>query len=84
MRVHAASDSEDHIQHLAAVGLGVVLLPEHVPALPPLLTRSLADNPLRRSVVLCAVIGRRYSPVLDAFLRLTRTRDFANGLNIAA
>jgi DNA-binding transcriptional LysR family regulator len=84
LRLRPASDSEEHIQHLAAIGLGVTLLPEHVPALPPLLTRSLADRSLWRSVVLCAVSGRRYSPALDAFLRLTRTRDFANELNIAA
>ena len=84
MRLRSASASEQHIQHLAEVGLGVMLLPEHVPALPPLLTLSLADNPLRRSVMLCAVSGRRYSPALDAFLRLTRARDFANDLNIAA
>jgi DNA-binding transcriptional LysR family regulator len=84
LRLRPASDSEEHIRHLAASDLGLALLPEHAPVLPPLLTGSLADGALRRSVVLCAVSGRRYSPALDAFLRLTRTRDFANPLNIAA
>ena len=84
LRLRPVSDSEEHLQHLAAINLGVALLPEHMPALPPLLTGSLADGSLRRSVVLCAVSGRRYSPALDAFLRLTRTRDFANERKIAA
>jgi DNA-binding transcriptional LysR family regulator len=84
LHLRPASDSEEHIQHLAAIDLGVALLPAHVPALVPLVTRPLADGSLRRSVMLCAVSGRRYSPALDAFLRLTRTRDFANELNIAA
>jgi peptide/nickel transport system substrate-binding protein len=84
LRLRPASDSEEHVQHLAAIELGLVLLPEHIRALPPLRTRPLADAFLQRSILLCAVSGRRYSPALDAFLRLTRTRDFANELNIAA
>lgn len=84
LRLRPAGDSEEHIQHLAAIDLGVALFPQCVPTLPPLLTRPLTDVSLNRSVILCAVSGRRYSPALDAFLRLTRTRDFASELNIAA
>ena len=84
LRMRTAGDSEEHIQHLVAIGLGVALLPERLPLLSPLLTRPLADGSLRRSVVLCAVSGRRYSPAQDIFLRLTRTRDFASELNFAA
>jgi DNA-binding transcriptional LysR family regulator len=84
LRLRLASDSDEHIQHLATIGLGLVLLPEHMPALPALCTGRLADVSLQRGIVLGAVSGRRYSPALDAFLRLTRTRDFTNELSIAA
>jgi DNA-binding transcriptional LysR family regulator len=84
LRLRPASDSEEHVQYLAAIGLGVALLPEHVRPLPPLRIHPLAEASLQRSILLCAVSGRRYSPALDAFLRLTRTRDFTNELNIAA
>jgi len=84
LRLRPASDSEEHIQHLAAIELGVALLPQHLQPQPPLLSRPLLDGFLRRSVLLCAVSGRRYSPALDAFLRLTRARDFARELDSAA
>ena len=84
LRLRQVSDSDEHVQHLAMIELGVALLPGHMKALPPLLTRPLTDGFLLRSVMLAAVNGRRYSPALDAFLRLTRTRDFSSELDLAA
>ena len=84
LSIRRISESEEHVQQLVAIELGIALLPVHISALPPLLTRPLANTPLQRSVVLCAVAGRRYSPALDVFLRLARASDFASGLNIAA
>jgi DNA-binding transcriptional LysR family regulator len=78
------SDSEEHIQHLALAGLGIALVPEHLPILPALVTRPLAEPVLQRGIVLAVVSGRRFSPALDAFVRLTRTRDFAHDFAIAA
>jgi DNA-binding transcriptional LysR family regulator len=72
------SDSEEHIQHLALAGLGLALVPEHLPALPALVLRPLAEPAPQRAVLLAVVGGRRFSPALDAFVRLTRTRDFAH------
>ncbi len=84
LRLRHLSDSEEQIQHLAAVELGVALVPQHLHVLPSLLTRPLAESSLRRSIVLAVVGGRRYSPALDAFVRLTRARDFAGELAAAA
>ena len=78
------SESEEHVQQLVVIELGIALLPAHISALPPLMTRPLTNTPLQRSVLLCAVAGRRYSPALDVFLRLTRVFDFPGDLNIAA
>lgn len=76
-------ESEEHLQQLAASGLGVALVPQHLPTLAAVLTRPLLEAPLERSVVLATVGGRRYSPALDAFIKLARTRDFAAELAIA-
>jgi len=84
LNIRRISESEEHVQHLAAIELGVALLPAHIGALPALVTRPLTNTSLQRSVVLCAVAGRRYSPALDVFLRLARALDFTSGLNIAA
>jgi DNA-binding transcriptional LysR family regulator len=76
-------ENEEHIQQLVVGGLGLAVVPEHLPVLPALATRPLAEPAPQRTVVLAAVAGRRYSPALDAFLRLSRTRDFASEFAIA-
>jgi DNA-binding transcriptional LysR family regulator len=77
-------DSEEHIQHLVLAGVGAALVPEHLPVLPALLLRPLAEPAPERTVVLAVVGGRRFSPALDAFIRLTRTRDFVHEFALAA
>jgi DNA-binding transcriptional LysR family regulator len=76
-------ESEEHIQHLASIGLGVVLVPATLSVLAAAQARPLREPPLERSVLLAVVGGRRYSPALDAFIKLARTRDFAAELAIA-
>ena len=66
------------------MSLGVALLPEHLRVLPGLVMRPLALSPLNRTIALAVVNGRRYSAPLDAFVRLTRTRDFRVELAPAA
>jgi hypothetical protein len=61
---------------MVAVGLGVALLPQHVVLLPGLLARPVPEAGDMRAVVLAAVNGRMYSPVLDGFLKLNRARGF--------
>jgi DNA-binding transcriptional LysR family regulator len=84
LQLRHLSDSEEQLQHLALAGLGIVLVPEHLPILPKLVTRPLAEPVLQRAIVLAVVSGRRFSPALDAFVRLTRTRDFAHEFAITA
>jgi DNA-binding transcriptional LysR family regulator len=66
-----------HLQHLAAAGFGIVLTPEHMPRLPSLKALPIEGDPLRQEVRLLAVQGRRYSPALDAFVRVVRRRDWS-------
>jgi DNA-binding transcriptional LysR family regulator len=75
--VRHLGETEEQIQHLAAAGLGIAVLPQHLPLLDKLVARKLAEPTPRREIALCAVAGRRRSPALDAFIRLSRARDFA-------
>lgn len=66
-----------HLQHLAAAGFGIVLAPEHMPRLPSLKALPIEGNPVTREVHLLAVQGRRYSPALDAFIKVARLQDWS-------
>jgi DNA-binding transcriptional LysR family regulator len=50
LRLRPASDSEEHVQCLAAIGLGLTLLPEHVRPLPPLRACPLAEASLHSAL----------------------------------
>lgn len=71
------SGREQHLQHLAAAGFGIVLTPEHMPRLPSLKALPIEGDPVWREVHLLAVQGRRYSPALDAFVKVARLRDWS-------
>jgi hypothetical protein len=62
---------------MAAAGFGVILAPEHMPRLPTLMTIPLEGDRVSREVRLLAVQGRRYSPALDAFVKVARLRDWS-------
>ncbi|RXH24147.1 LysR family transcriptional regulator [Bradyrhizobium nanningense] len=71
------SSRDLHLQHLAAAGFGIVLAPEHMPRLPSLKALPIEGDPVWREVRLLAVQGRRYSPALDAFVKVARLRDWS-------
>jgi DNA-binding transcriptional LysR family regulator len=68
-----------HLQHMVSAGLGLMLWPEHAPRLPSLVTRPIANDPLRRNIQLLAVAGRRYSPALEALVKIARVHDWRGG-----
>jgi DNA-binding transcriptional LysR family regulator len=72
-----------HLQHMVAAGLGLMLWPEHAPHLPSLVTRPIANDPLKRDVQLLAVAGRRYSPALEALVKIARVHDWRSGFPVA-
>jgi DNA-binding transcriptional LysR family regulator len=77
MTLAHSSERENHLQVMAAAGFGVVLSPEHAPRLSSLKAVPIEGDPIRRVVRLLAVAGRRYSPALDAFVKIARLRDWA-------
>jgi DNA-binding transcriptional LysR family regulator len=76
-RLGHCSGHDLHLQHMAAAGFGVILAPEHMPRLPTLKTIPLEGDPVSREVRLLVVQGRRYSPALDAFVKIARLRDWS-------
>jgi DNA-binding transcriptional LysR family regulator len=67
-----------HLQHMAAAGFGLILAPEHMPRLPALKSIPIEGDPVWREVRLLAIQGRRYSPALDAFVKVSRVRDWSS------
>jgi DNA-binding transcriptional LysR family regulator len=76
-QVSHGSENDLHLQHMAAAGFGIMLAPEHMPRLPSLKTIPIEGDPVWREVRLLAVQGRRYSPALDAFIKVARLRDWS-------
>lgn len=72
-----SSEREDWIQALVVAGMGCAVMPEHLPTLPGIATRLLVNPEMSRTVSLVTVAGRRFSPAVDALVRLARSHDWA-------
>jgi DNA-binding transcriptional LysR family regulator len=72
------------LQHLVSAGLGLMLWPEHAPHFPSLVTRPIVGDLLARDVRLLVVAGRRYSPALEALVKIARVHDWRSGFPIQA
>ena len=67
---------EGHLQYLVEAGLGVMLVAEHAPRLATLVSKPVEGDGLKQSIRLIVIAGRRYSPALDAFIKILRLRDW--------
>jgi DNA-binding transcriptional LysR family regulator len=65
-----------HLQYLVSAGLGLMLWPEHAPHIASVVTRPIVGDPLARDTRLLAVAGRRYSPALEALVKIARVHDW--------
>ena len=72
------SEREDWIQVMAAAGMGFCILPEHSPTIPGVVTRPIIEPEIVRDVSLVTVSGRRFSPVVTAFVRGTKSYRWPN------
>lgn len=73
-----------HLQYLVSAGLGLMLWPEHAPHIPPLVTRPIVGDPLARDIRMLVVAGRRYSPALEALVKIARAHDWRSSFPIQA
>jgi DNA-binding transcriptional LysR family regulator len=75
----------EHLQYMVAAGLGVMLIPEHMPHPAGSIARPIAGDPIRQRVGLFVVAGRcHYSPALEAFVKIARRCDWRSELALLA
>jgi LysR family hydrogen peroxide-inducible transcriptional activator len=71
------SEREDWIQMMVAAGFGVCFLPEFSPTIPGVRTQPVTEPEVVRDVSLVSMSGRRFSPVVLAFIRTIRAHDWS-------
>ena len=64
---------------MVEAGLGIMVASAHTPWLPTLEALPILDDTMRWMVSLLVVAGRRYTPALDAFIKVARLRDWKAG-----
>ncbi len=76
LNIYYRSEREDWIQSMVLAGMGCTFLPEYIALYPELPMRVVSDPDVIREVGLATVAGRRFSPAVDAFVRMVRTHDW--------
>ena len=76
VKVRYRSEREDWIQAMILAGLGCSIMPEFLPAMPGISTRIVVEPELMREISLVTVAGRRYSPPVEACIRLAQRHDW--------
>ena len=77
LEIRYASEREDWVQSMILSGMGSTFLPEHLSMHPDLPMRLLAEPQVTRQIELVAVAGRRFSPAVEAFVRLVEAHDWS-------
>jgi DNA-binding transcriptional LysR family regulator len=67
------SERDDWVQSMVMAGLGMTLIPEYSVSVPGLVTRRVADLPVRRRIELQTVRGRPHGPAVGAFVGACRS-----------
>jgi DNA-binding transcriptional LysR family regulator len=75
-KISHRSKHENHLQNMVEAGLGIMVASAHTPRLPSLAARPITEDPMRWIVSLLVIAGRRYTPALDAFIKIARLRDW--------
>lgn len=72
-----ASEREDWIQSMILGGMGSTFMPEFLPMHPNLPRRLIVDPRITRQIELLTVAGRRFSPAVEAFVRMAESHDWS-------
>ncbi len=75
--IRYASEREDWVQSMILAGMGSTFLPEHLSLHPDLPMRLLAEPQVTRQIELVTVAGRRFSPAVEAFVRLVEAHNWS-------
>lgn len=71
---------ETHLQYMAAAGVGLLVVPEHVPNVSGLLRRPIESDSLRRSVEMLTVVEGPRSAIVKEFMSAVQTHDWLRHL----
>ena len=74
--IRYASEREDWVQSMILSGMGSTFLPEHMSLHPDLPMRLIAEPQVTRQIELVTVSGRRFSPAVEAFVRMVESHDW--------
>ncbi len=75
--IRYASEREDWVQSMILGGMGSTFLPEHMSLHPDLPMRLLAEPRITRQIELVTVSGRRFSPAVEACVRMAESHDWS-------
>jgi DNA-binding transcriptional LysR family regulator len=75
-KISHRSKHESHLQNMVEAGLGIMVASAHTPRLPSLVARPICGDSMRWTVSLLVIAGRRYTPALDAFIKIARLRNW--------
>jgi len=75
--VRYRSEREDWVQAMILAGMGCAVMPEHMPLMPGIETRLIIEPEVTRTVSLVTVAGRRFSPMVQALVRLVQHHDWS-------
>ncbi len=75
--IRYASEREDWVQSMILSGMGSTFLPENLSMHPDLPMRLLAEPHVTRQIELVTVAGRRFSPAVEAFVRLVEAHNWS-------
>lgn len=79
VRVRYIGEREDWVQAMVRAGLGVTLMPRHLPFIDGVLTRPLIDPAVARRISLVTVAGRPHSPPVAAAVRVATQHAWPRG-----
>jgi DNA-binding transcriptional LysR family regulator len=75
-KIHHRTRHEAHLQQMVAAGLGIALIPEHVPFEASVVACRIEGDPFRRNIQLLAAAGTNRTPGLETFIEAVREHDW--------
>lgn len=76
VKVRYVTEREDWVQNMVRAGLGITLMPQHLPILPGLVTRRIVDPEVFRQISLVTVAGRPHNRPVDAAVKAARQANW--------
>lgn len=80
-RVRYSGEREDWVQAMVRAGLGVTLMPEHLPLIGGIALRKLVEPEISRQVSLVTVAGRPHSSPVEAAMQAAQRHRWPEGPN---